>query len=59
MTTIDTDTIDALRAYANAHGRGWKAALRADWTRSAAGPALQALRNSHGPSWLAGYRLPA
>jgi plasmid stability protein len=54
---LDADTLSALRTYAAAHGRAWKAALRADWMRAAAPPALQALRNTLGPSGLATIKL--
>ena len=48
---------DALQQYANAHGRGWKSRLNADWARGGSnwpGPyhLLHRVRNSHGPSWL-------
>lgn len=57
MQHLDAETITALRTYAAAHGRAWKSALRADWTRAAAPPALQALRNTLGPSGLAAVKL--
>lgn len=47
-----------IRAFAEDHGRRWKATLRDLWMRAAAEPTLHNLRNTHGPSWLAGYRLP-
>lgn len=57
MQHLDADTIIALRTYAASHGRAWKSALRADWTRAAAPPALQRLRNTLGPSGLAAVKL--
>lgn len=56
---LDPTEADALRAYAAANGRNWKAKLRQDWQRSRypsvegshAAP-LQHLRNYAGASWL-------
>jgi len=58
------EQLAALREYAALHGRGWKAALRADWMTACehvrnqehAGY-LQQLRNTLGPKWLEGFRL--
>lgn len=49
----------ALKDYAAAHGRTWKAKLRDDWVNARTTGALQELRNSHGPSWLKSFRLGA
>jgi hypothetical protein len=49
----------ALRAYAAAHGRTWKAQLRAEWMDACQGipdleqqALLQQVRNQFGPRWL-------
>ena len=61
----NTDQIEALRLFAAANGRCWKAELRGLWYNGAynyavlggADPALlQQVRNSFGPSWLMRYR---
>lgn len=49
--------VAALRAFANAHGRYWKAELRRQWMNASASPTLHHLRNRLGPAWLCGYRL--
>lgn len=48
----------AVRAFANRHGRTWKAALREKWAydSSLSGP-LRSLRNRLGPRWLASFTL--
>jgi len=51
--------LDALRRYAEGHGRCWKAALRDEWIYASADPLLHRLRNSHGPHWLVSFRLEA
>ncbi len=53
----------ALRAWADEHGRTWKAALRLAWaTSSDRGSkheaALERIKSMLGPSWLVNYRLP-
>lgn len=53
------EEIDALRAFAAAHGRCWKAALRQRWMKANAPAILHGLRNRLGPSWLVRFRLPA
>ena len=51
--------IEALRLFANTHGRRWKSRLRIEWSDAAADPLLHRLRNTHGLAWLKRYRLPA
>jgi len=51
--------LDALRRYAQQHGRCWKTRLRDEWMCASAEPLLHALRNSHGPGWLVGFELEA
>ncbi len=55
----NAEQLQALRAFAAAHGRTWKAALRAEWMQACQGisdPELQGLlqqvRNQLGPAWL-------
>lgn len=50
---------EALKAYAFAHGRTWKAQLRDEWMNACQGISdldqqalLQQLRNTFGPRWL-------
>lgn len=56
--------LKALRKYAAANGRYWKAKLNDDWTRACAridgeiSPELQQLRNALGPAWLIRFRFP-
>ena len=66
-TTGDRDNLtpeqlDAVKAYAEDHGIGWKESLRSDWMNSGSkwsGPyhLLQQIRNQHGPRWLVDFRL--
>lgn len=58
MQTISTEQEQALRQFAKANGRIWKAKLNILWERADAPVVLHQLRNSHGPSWLASYRIP-
>ena len=60
---LSADEHAALSAWANEHGRNWKAALRLAWEtddyRDAEhDAALQQLRNRLGPSWVTKHRLP-
>jgi hypothetical protein len=57
MQTISTEQEQALKQFARANGREWKAKLNILWQRAAAPVELHQLRNSHGPSWLASYRV--
>lgn len=50
--------VDALQAYAVAHGRSWKSKLINDWMQGRCQGALQHVRNVFGPSWLLRFRLP-
>jgi hypothetical protein len=61
-----TEQIEALKEFAEAHGRNWKSALREAWMtgnyegiepygKTAA--YLQQVRNTFGPSWLVRFRL--
>ncbi len=56
---LSPSELAALRAYAQHHGRAWKAALRRDWMYATAPAELMRLRNRLGPGWLTSYRLPA
>lgn len=49
----------ALRTFAAAQGRCWKAALRQKWMDASAPAILHGLRNRLGPTWLDRFRLPA
>ncbi len=51
--------LDALRRYAQQHGRCRKTRPRDEWMCASAEPLLHALRNSHGPGWLVGFELEA
>ncbi len=68
MSQITPDELEALRAFAAAHGRSWKRALaetywprarlwRDDDGSTAHGEALHGLRNRLGPAWLARFQL--
>jgi hypothetical protein len=52
--------LDALRSYAEEHGRRWKSDLALDWYHARAyglrGSILHGLRNNLGPAWLAGFK---
>ena len=64
-TKLTTEQVAALRTFATANGRRWKAALRLAWetgryddfngTDDSA--SLQQVRNAFGPSWLKAFRL--
>jgi len=54
---LTSEQTEALRAYAEAHGRCWKSDLSLEWYRASAPAILHALRNSRGPGWLSGFRL--
>ncbi len=53
---ITPEQHQALRAFAQQHGRTWKSHLRRLWMKASAPPILHALRNTHGPRWLMKYR---
>ena len=55
---ITPGDLDALRRYADKHGRRWKLQLWGEWMNASAEPTLHALRNSHGPTWLDQFRWP-
>lgn len=64
MKTLEltSEQLDAVKAYAQDHGTGWKESLRSDWMGSGShwgGPyhLLQQIRNLHGPRWLVDFRL--
>jgi hypothetical protein len=52
--------LDALRSYAEEHGRRWKSDLSADWYHARAigmrGAILHGLRNNLGPEWLTRFQ---
>jgi hypothetical protein len=59
--TLNHETLNALKQFAQKHGRNWKSVLREAWMYD--GPwsgtgCLRRLRNTHGPSWLAKFKLP-
>jgi hypothetical protein len=65
MDTPNTEQLEALRLFAVANGRSWKAELNALWYNGAydnanlgGAPAhlLQQVRNGYGPSWLVRFR---
>jgi hypothetical protein len=49
--------LDALRAYASAHGAHWKDDLRWDWADPVTDPKLSRLRQTHGSVWLRKFQL--
>lgn len=54
---LTPDQAQALRDYAQRHGRTWKRQLNHAWMTGQfwpgdAAPLLQQIRNSHGPAWL-------
>lgn len=49
---LTTEEHAAVTAYANSHGRNWRAALRREWERGTANAMLMSLRNARGPLWL-------
>ncbi len=55
---ITQEDLDALRRYADKHGRRWKLQLWSEWMNASAEPTLHALRNTHGPTWLDQFRWP-
>ena len=50
--------LDALRRYADQHGRRWKYRLWGEWINASAEPTLHALRNTHGATWLEQFCWP-
>lgn len=56
--TLTAEQMAAVKAYAAAHGRTWKAQLNYEWMSGTARGSLQQLRNTFGPSWLVRFRLP-
>lgn len=58
LNDLNTEQREAVLAWARAHGRTWKRALRTAWMYSDAGCALQQVRNQYGPSWLDAVKIP-
>ena len=69
MSELTTEELDALTAFARAHGRKWKSRLVFDYWYNARlwedhtgssrpGSILHGLRNRLGPSWLQTFKLP-
>ena len=56
--SLTIEQLEALRAYADTHGRTWKAQLNYEWMSGTASGALQQIRNSFGPTWLIRFKLP-
>lgn len=58
---LTREQTNALRMFADMHGRAWKAELRRLWSedtwRTGHYPDLRSLRNTHGSAWLARYKL--
>ncbi len=56
--TLNQEELDALKAFANRHGRNWKSVLREAWMNASEPGILQQLRNDHGfgPSGLISFR---
>lgn len=52
LADLTPEQRDALIAFAQEHGRNWKAALISGWLRAAFPGYLQQIRNSFGPEWL-------
>jgi len=68
MEKPSQEQMDALRAFARANGRTWKAALRDLWMNGvynyavmgdADSACLQQIRNTFEPTWLCRFRLGA
>jgi hypothetical protein len=55
--TPSQEQLEALRSYANAHGRQWKSNLLSDWEHGRTVGELQQVRNQFGPSWLVKFKL--
>jgi hypothetical protein len=57
---LTNEELRVVVAYAQKHGRTWKAKLRAAWmsggNEEGTGGILRTLRNTHGPVWLRGFR---
>jgi hypothetical protein len=60
MRALTNEQREAVKAYSEHFGPGWKDRLRSDWMRHGSAfedyHVLAGLRNSHGPRWLDGYR---
>ena len=65
MRELTNGQREAVRAYSEHFGPGWKARLAGDWMhgrqrehvgKDGDGHLLYSLRNSHGPKWLDGYK---
>lgn len=55
---LTPEQLAALQAYADSHGRTWKAQLNYEWMSGTATGALQQIRNIFGPTWLVRFKLP-
>ena len=53
---LEQAELNALKTFAVAHGRGWKAELQKRWEHANCSPVLMGLRNKIGPSGLAAIR---
>lgn len=60
MRTLTRDELQALREYAQRHGRTWKASLRLAWIDASEPGILHALRNDRGfgPAGLNAFKFP-
>lgn len=52
LDALSAQQREALVAFREANGRGWKDKLRAGWARAALPGPLQQIRNEYGPVWL-------
>jgi hypothetical protein len=55
---VSPEQMDALRAFAEYEGPGWKDRLWTAWMRASVPGYLHQLRNSHGPVWLQEFEFP-
>ncbi len=64
MKEPTTEQLNALREYAQSHGRTWKAKLKSAWfsgkdERLPNAALLRQIRNDFGPQWLTRFSLSA
>lgn len=62
-STLTSTQLNALRVYAQEHGRRWKSELNKAWMTGVYdsqdhSAVLQSIRNQFGPSWLTRFRFP-
>jgi hypothetical protein len=61
---LNTEQLEAIKKYADSHGRQWKWCLNAEWQRGCCGLMDQAyavtllsIRNQFGPTWLQRFNI--